>query len=187
MPESDEHPRRDRRAEETAGRAALEVSRVESLFHEHSAEVRRFVLGVLRDPDMAADVLQTTFAKAIEQGHTARPETLKGWLFRVAYHEAITARRRVQSREQAQRKLRALWVAAGETPEDALIRRETVESVRRAVAELPDAQRTVLWARLYEDKTFAVIAAELGLPLGTVLTRMRSALEKLKRSLRAGE
>jgi RNA polymerase sigma-70 factor (ECF subfamily) len=40
---------------------------------------------------------------------------------------------------------------------------------------------------MYEDKTFAQIAEELGLPLGTVLTRMRLALEKLRRTLRPGD
>ena len=41
-------------------------------------------------------------------------------------------------------------------------------------------------ARVYEDKTFAEIAAEAGLPLGTVLTRMRRGLEKLRKTMRPG-
>lgn len=187
MAESNDHPRLNPLQAEPSGRTAIEFSRVETLFHEHAGEIRRFVLGVVRDPELASDVLQATFAKAVEQGHTARAETLKGWLFRVAYHEAITARRRQQTREEGQRKLTSLWVARSEQPEDSLIRRETVESVRKAMDELPVDQRQVVWARLYEDKTFAVIAKELGVPLGTVLTRMRLALEKLKRSLQAGE
>jgi RNA polymerase sigma-70 factor (ECF subfamily) len=40
---------------------------------------------------------------------------------------------------------------------------------------------------MYEDKTFAEIAEECGLPLGTVVTRMRLALEKLRRTLRTGD
>ena len=42
-------------------------------------------------------------------------------------------------------------------------------------------------ARVYEEKTFAQIAGESGLPLGTVLTRMRRALEKLRRTMRPGD
>ncbi|MDR3636509.1 MAG: RNA polymerase sigma factor [Isosphaeraceae bacterium] len=187
MAESQDHLRLSPSETTSTGRATSELSRVEELFHLHSAEIRRFVLGVVRDPELASDVLQTTFTKAVQQGHTARSETLKGWLFRVAYHEAITARRRLQTREQAQRKLQLLWAAGGERPEDPLIRRETVEAVRKALDELPANQRRVVWARLYEDKTFAAIAAEIGVPLGTVLTRMRLALEKLRRSLQAGE
>jgi RNA polymerase sigma factor (sigma-70 family) len=160
---------------------------VDTLFHAHSAEIRRFVLGVLRDPDAADDVLQATFAKAVQLNDAVRSETLKGWLFRVAYHEAITARRRTQAGEQARRKLAALRPAADERPEDSLIRRETVEAVCRALDELRPEQRRVVWGRLYEDKTFAAIAAETGVPLGTVLTRMRLALDRLRRSLRTGD
>jgi RNA polymerase sigma-70 factor (ECF subfamily) len=112
---------------------------------------------------------------------------MKGWLFRVAYHEALTARRRLQVREQGQRKLAGFWTQRSERPEDRLIRSETVDAVRDALNALPVEQRRVVWARLHEDKTFAAIADEMGLPLGTVLTRMRLALEKLKRSLRPGE
>ena len=60
-------------------------------------------------------------------------------------------------------------------------------AVRKALGELPPEQSKVVWARMYEDKTFAQIAEESGLPLGTVLTRMRLALGKLRRTLRTGE
>jgi len=57
-------------------------------------------------------------------------------------------------------------------PEEPLIRGETVEAVREALKQLPEEQRRVVLARIYEEKTFAEIAGEFGLPLGTVLTRM---------------
>ena len=74
--------------------AAHVRARVVSLYETHGEELRRFVLGVVRDPDLTGDVMQATFSKALELGHTARPETLKGWLFRVAFHEALASRRR---------------------------------------------------------------------------------------------
>ncbi|MCA9247413.1 MAG: hypothetical protein KDA42_09870, partial [Planctomycetales bacterium] len=49
--------------------------------------------------------------------------------------------------------------------------------------ELPSEQREVVRMRIYEEKKFAEIAAELELPLGTVLTRMRLALKKLEAAL----
>lgn len=171
----------------TAGRGTIDASLVAALFVDHGTELRRFVLGVVRNPDTAGDVLQATFAKAIELGHTARSESLKGWLFRVAYHEALTLRRRQTTRDQAHRRLAPLRQHTGERPEESLIRGETVEAVRRALSTLPAEQRRVVWARMYEDKTFAEIAADDGLPLGTVLTRMRLALEKLRRRLHEGD
>src|SRR4051812_25306874 len=168
-------------------RGTVDASRVVALYESHGPELRRFVLGVTRDPELASDVLQATFAKALELGHTARAETFKGWLFRVAFHEAVTARRRREAREQGNRRLAALGKHAAERPDERLIRTETIEAVRQALEGLPAEQRRVVWARMYEDKTFAEIARESGLPLGTVLTRMRLALEKLRRSVRLGD
>ena len=60
-------------------------------------------------------------------------------------------------------------------------------TVRKALGGLPEEQRRVVLARVYDDKTFAEIAGEFGLPLGTVLTRMRRALEKLRRTMSPGD
>lgn len=187
MPEANDHSRL--RPVEGLGLepGANDAARVVALYESHGRELRRFVLGITRDPGAADDVLQSTFAKAVELGHTARAETFKGWLFRVAFHEALEARRRREGREQGVRRLAALGSPRVEAPETELIRGETVEAVRRALEKLPEEQRRVVRARMYEDKTFAEIAEESGLPLGTVLTRMRLALEKLRRSLHKGD
>jgi RNA polymerase sigma-70 factor (ECF subfamily) len=187
MSEANDHPQPSRCEGARIGQATIDPASVAVLYEEYGAELRRFVLGVVRDPEVTGDVLQATFAKAVERGHTARTETIKGWLFQVAFREALTARRRNQTREQAVRRLAALGFKSGERPEEGLIREETVQAVRKALERLPADQSKVVWARMYEDKTFAEIAGELGLPLGTVLTRMRLALEKLKRTLRTGD
>ena len=164
-------------------------ARVVSLYETHGEELRRFVLGVVRDPDLTGDVMQATFSKALELGHTARPETLKGWLFRVAFHEALASRRRRLSGDRARRRLADLGRAGAQAdhPDDGLIRGEIIDAVRRALGTLPGPQRRVVLARVYDDKTFAQIARESGLPLGTVLTRMRLALNKLRDALRAND
>jgi RNA polymerase sigma-70 factor (ECF subfamily) len=187
MSEANDHPQSPGREGAANGQATIDRADVAVLFARYGAELRRFVLGVVRDPELTGDVLQATFARAIERGHTARTETIKGWLFQVAFREALTARRRLRTREEACRRLAALGFVRGERPEDGLIRKETVAAVRRALGELPAEQSKVVWARMYEDKTFAQIAEESGLPLGTVLTRMRLALEKLRRTLNMGD
>jgi RNA polymerase sigma-70 factor (ECF subfamily) len=157
------------------------------LFDDLAPELRRFVVGVVRDPDLADDVLQATFLKALERGHEARPETARGWLFRVAFHEALAARRRDSTRARGLKRLAGLgWTANAQPPDGRMIKDETVALVREAMARLPEEQRTVVLARICDDKTFAEIAAEAGLPLGTVLTRMRRALEKMRKTLRPG-
>jgi len=166
---------------------SIDRNRIVSLYESHRLELRRLILGVTRDPDLTEDVIQSTMAKAIELGHTAQEETLKGWLFRVAFHEALTARRRRETREQGERKLQFTLKRVIDAPDARLLQDEVIEGVRDAIDQLPLEQRAIVWARMYEDKTFAEIAENQKLPLGTVLTRMRLALEKLRRSLRPGD
>lgn len=158
---------------------------VAALYAQHADELRAFLIGVLRNRESAADALQTTFSRLLEKGHTAKEEHLKGWLFRVAYNEAMLLRRRSASQQNSLQ--RAAWLResgeAGETPGDSLVRLEEIENVRRALQKLSEEQRAVVHSRIHEQKTFAVIAEELGLPLGTVLTRMRLALRNLQQHL----
>jgi RNA polymerase sigma-70 factor (ECF subfamily) len=154
---------------------------------ELAGELRRFVLGVVRDPELADDVIQATYVKVLERGHEARPESARGWLFRVAFHEALAAKRRMATRDRNYRRFAGLGSDRDPNSPDApLIRAEVVEAVREALDRLPEEQRRVVLARIYEEKTFAEIAGESNLPLGTVLTRMRRALEKMRRTLKPG-
>ncbi len=165
----------------------LDASTVAALYLEHADELRRFLIGLLRHSELAADALQTTFTKAVEQGHTARQETLKSWLFTVAYHEAMLIRRRQGVTERAMEKRRVLETALDghrqQAADNNLVRWETVERVRFALQELPIEQADVVRRRIFEGKKFIEIATELQLPLGTVLTRMHLALAKLRNRL----
>lgn len=162
----------------------LDPALVAALYVEHDAELRRFVMGVVRDHEAANDILQATFTKAMECGHQARIETLKGWLFKVAFNEALVWRRRRAIQERAFRRLASVAPTPSDSPAELLTRGETVERIRAALKELPEEQRRVVQARIYEEKPFAQIAKETNVALGTVLTRMRLALEKLRCRLR---
>jgi RNA polymerase sigma-70 factor (ECF subfamily) len=101
----------------------------------------------------------------------------------VAYNEAMLLRRRQAVDDAALR--RTAWdrESVGASAEAELVQSETVERVRQAIGELSAEQQQVVWMRIYEEKTFAVIAAELGIPLGTALGRMRAAMSKLRTKL----
>lgn len=158
---------------------------VEALHAELAEDLRRLALGVLRDSHLAADVVQATFAKAIEQGHSAN-ESLRGWLFRVAMNEALAIKRRQGTQARVLNNL--AWLGggergSGEQAEEDACRREDRERILQALKELPLEQRQVVLMRLYEQKTFAVISGELKVPLGTVLWRMQAALKRLRERL----
>jgi RNA polymerase sigma factor (sigma-70 family) len=165
----------------------IDAAVVAALYERYADEIGMFLKGVLRNSDLAAEALQNTFAKAVESGHTAREESLKGWLFQVAFHEALLLRRRAQIHERSLRQMAQnsqSSVPSGERPEERLSRSETLAEVRRALGELPPDQRQVVQMRIYEEKTFAEIAAEISAQLGTVLTRMRLAMKKLSQQMR---
>lgn len=168
---------------------AAATDRVTALYECYAEELRLFLTGVLRNADLADEALQNTFAKAVESGHTAREESIKGWLFQVGFREAVLLRRRGQVHDRSLRAMvfnRSARSQSGDDfapPDERILRHETTERVRQALAELPPDQRQVVEMRIYEDKTFALIADELSAPLGTILTRMRLALKRLSRRL----
>jgi RNA polymerase sigma factor (sigma-70 family) len=166
----------------------LDSSVVAALYVAHGEELRRFLLGILRDSQLTADVLQATFVKMVERGHETKEASRKAWLFRVAYHEAMAYRRREGVGGKVLRRIAAdspAWNTSGAagSADEPLLRLESVQSVREALHELPPEQRQVVRMRIYDEKTFATIAKELKIPLGTALGRMRAALIKLRARL----
>jgi RNA polymerase sigma-70 factor (ECF subfamily) len=186
MRESNLHPK-GAMSLASSPRSRLEPAVVQAAYQQHSTEILNFLRGVLRDAELAQDCLQITFIKAIEHGHTADEASLKSWLFRVAFNAAMEAKRRQQTGQRAVERLADRAVSESESPALAAVRADEVQRVRLALEGLSPEQQTITQMRIFEQKKFATIAAELNLPLGTVLTRMRSALEKLRRALADGE
>jgi len=165
----------------------IDPAAVAALHAAHATELRAFLWGVLKDNELAQETVQVAFGKLIEAGPAGPGESLKGWLFRVAYHEALMLRRR----QKVEHRSLALLAKNGrpdpDPPERRQERKDQVERVRRAIAGLSREQRIVVQMRIYEEKTFTVIANELEIPLGTALTRMRAALSVLRRNLESDE
>lgn len=153
---------------------------------EHAADVRLFLVGVVRDPYLADDLLQGVFARLLERSLQVRRETLRGWLFQVAWNEVQLYRRREGVRvryERSDRVVRSEAADGTESPLKELVDRESVERLKKGIDLLPDEQRIIVEARMREGKTLAAIAEELGLPLGTVAGRLQAALKRLKENL----
>lgn len=158
----------------------LTAETVAALFAQHGEELRRFLVGVLRDQALAADVVQTTFATLLERGEETREETRKAWLFRVAYNEALGIRRREATGGKILQKLAWQGTRTTPLPEARLLQSEETSQMLHLLDQLSPDQRQIVRLRIYEEKTFAEISRELNIPLGTALGRMRAALQKLK-------
>ncbi|MDG2183903.1 MAG: RNA polymerase sigma factor [Mariniblastus sp.] len=169
----------------------LGTERVQAIYSEHCLALERFLVGVLRDEAAAADALQTTFTRLIEKGHLVQQQdSMKSWLFRVAFNEAMLIRRKeTTSKKHAEN---VAWKFQGQLGTDRgvdhrlsqsvhhAIQQEDIKQVRAALDQLPLPQRVVVKKRIYEGLKFREIADELNVPLGTVLARMQAGLKKLK-------
>jgi RNA polymerase sigma factor (sigma-70 family) len=160
----------------------LSAEAVRALYLLHGRDLQLFLTGVLKNSDAAQDVCQATFQRLLESGHEAKAETTRGWLYKVGFNEALAWRRRESQRDKLHRKAAATADQANiDLPVQSLVRTEEIEKLKRLLQDLPTEQQLVVRRRIQEDKTFAQIADELNVPLGTVLTRMRLAVQKLQK------
>jgi len=154
-----------------------------TLYDRYSRVVYSVALRVLRDPASAEDVLQDVFL-----GVWRKPETfisargsLGGWLAVVARNRAIDTLRRKRPSEQVEEiQLASPFNLADEAERNTLMQR-----ARAILLHLPLEQRKTLEMAYFDGLTHTEIAEITGDPLGTVKTRIRSALLSLRKELEA--
>jgi RNA polymerase sigma-70 factor (ECF subfamily) len=147
----------------------------------------RLIRRVLRDPAPAEEVLQEVFWQVWQDASQYDPGrgTPTGWLLMRAKARAIDRLRSIRRRE------RTFVMPVDETragrdltaPEDPAVAAEGRGVVQDALARLPEPQRRVIELAFFEGLTQTEIAARLGEPLGTVKTRARLGLERLRGTL----
>lgn len=166
----------------------LEPAVVSAWYSAYRGRLKAFLYGVLRDLHLVDEALQATFAQAVARGCEVAEEAVEAWLFRVAYNEAMQIRRRQGVDSRSLQKLSRMNRSPQSiTPESLSLKREQAEVVREALQALPAEQREVVRLRIYQERSFQEIADQLEIPLGTALTRMRLAIQKLHRALRDGQ
>jgi RNA polymerase sigma-70 factor (ECF subfamily) len=162
---------------------------LEALFERHEAPLFYFLLGLLRDTHRAEDALQETFVRALERLDGVDPDHLRGWLFTVAYHQAMLQKRRGRPRRAAASSSANGTAKRGalDGPPDPLPgpltqaeRQDDARRLRELLEQLPPPQREVIRQRLYEGKKFREIAQALDCPLNTALARMHEGLKRLR-------
>jgi RNA polymerase sigma-70 factor (ECF subfamily) len=152
--------------------------------------VFRLAAALVADRDEAADVVQETYIRAWDaRGALRDGAAALGWLCRIARNVAHDRRRSWWSRIRAPLEDAALEArpAAGGAADEALAAAESARSVRRAMAALPEKHRVVLALREVEGMSYEEIAAALGVPVGTVESRLHRARAGLARRLEADE
>jgi RNA polymerase sigma-70 factor (ECF subfamily) len=159
-----------------------------ALYDQWSRSLYSLVLHVLRDPDEAEDVVEETFWQAWRKASTYEPArgAVSTWLLTIGRRKALDRlRARKRHREDPVQSERAFADMPSSDPDpvqDAEVK-EIREKVRAALRELPAEQREVLEMAYFNGLSQSEIADATAQPLGTVKTRMRLAMQKLREPL----
>ena len=154
-----------------------------SLFDRYSKVVYSVALRVLRDPASAEDVLQEIFMQIWRSPDSfiATRGSLGGWLAVVSRNRSIDALRRKRPTESVDEiALSSPFNLADESERNIMI-----EKTRAVIVMLPTEQRKTLEMAFFDGLTHSEIAEMTGDPLGTVKTRIRSALLTLRKAFQS--
>ena len=170
-----------------AGRAQKgDTAAFEKLVHKHQRRIYFTVRRLVVDADAAHDVVQEVFVKAwlkLDQFDTALP--LYPWLHRIAVNMALNHLRRAPGRRELPlEEGDGAWSDPPPAPDAALLQGELDAVVALALAGLPEEQRTVFVLRTNEEMSYQEIAEALDISMGTVMSRLSRARERLKTALK---
>ena len=161
----------------------------DALLKCHQARVFNFILKVVKDEDVANDIFQETFIKAlltIKQGRYTETGKFGGWLSRIAHNLIIDYYRQEKSENLQSTDLNDTDILnrkelCGGTIEDRMVEEQTRDDVKGLIDQLPELQKEVLKMRYYQGLSFKEIAKITDVSINTALGRMRYALINLRR------
>ncbi len=157
---------------------------VEALFAKHQREIYAYLVRMLRDPELAADLTQDAFVKAYKNYDTLeKDENARAWLYQIAHRVALDELRR--------RKIIRMVPWTGESHGAAPSAERTALDLRlsgpleRALAQIPERQRAALLLAELHDLTGLELAAAMGVSHVAARAILTRARESLRRALAA--
>ena len=163
---------------------------LEALYERYARRVYSLSVAILRDSGKAEEATQETFFRVWQRADSfdAARGRLGTWLLSIAHHRAIDIlrrTRRINFREESwdNQLGELLFSSSGPGPEEATALMEEGRRVREALKHLPPAQQQVLVLSYFQGLTQVEISQRLQQPLGTVKTRMRLGVQKLRQAL----
>jgi len=167
-------------------------SALEVLYKRYERKVYTYILLMVRKPQLAEDILQETFIKAIKsvkEGKYSETNRFGSWLMRIAHNLVIDQFRqnkqyRVMSNNDFPMDIFSTPRFAEATVEQRLVYERVLYEVRALIDFLPDDQREVVMLRFYGDLSFKEIAEITNVSINTALGRMRYALINLRKMVK---
>jgi RNA polymerase sigma-70 factor (ECF subfamily) len=153
------------------------------LFHHFAPRVKGFLMKSGADATLAEECAQEVMATLWHKAHMFDPSraSVATWIFTIARNRKIDVLRKQRRPDPED----LPWGPEAEPDQaDVLGLQQESDQLRKAVAELPDAQRELIERAYFGDLSHSEIAAETGLPLGTIKSRIRLALERLRHAMK---
>lgn len=152
------------------------------LFEHFAPRVKSFLMKGGSPEDVADELAQETMLTVWNKAPSYNPaqSAASTWIFTIARNKKIDALRKTGRFEAAPTDPEL--IAAEDSPGRDMMRTQETEAMAEALKELPEEQAMLLRQSFFEDKSHADIAKETGLPLGTVKSRIRLALERLRKN-----
>ena len=161
-----------------------------ALYDRYGRRVFALAVRILNDPVGSEEVTQDVFMSVWRRGasYTSKKGKFTTWLFSIAHNRTIDElrkRRRDRSRENDDIEDHYDLKSSDISPADAAVAQSEFAKVKAAMEKLPEEQKNVVELSYFKGLTQTEIATKTGQPLGTVKTRMRLALKKLRVALSA--
>lgn len=153
------------------------------VFGHFAPRVKAFLMKSGASPDLAEEVAQEVMATLWRKAHMFDPTkaSVSTWVFTIARNRRIDILRKQRRPEPED----LPWGPEAEPDqEDVLALQQESEQLGVALAALPEKQRDLIVKAYYGDLTHSEIAEQTGLPLGTIKSRIRLALERLRHQLK---
>ena len=167
-------------------------SAISTLIEKHNRRVRDYIRMMVGDSDIAADIAQETFIKAvsvIDEGRYIDKGKFLSWVLRIAHNKTLDYFRSQKSNTSVSESSAGYNVLgtikyADKSIEDSMISEQIDTDIRALVEQLPEEQREVVMLRYYSDLSFKDIADQTGVSINTALGRMRYALINLRKMIK---
>lgn len=159
------------------------------LLNRYKDKLYSYIYYIVRNSEMAEDIFQETFMKAIvtiRQGRYSDSGKFSAWIRRIAHNLIIDSYRQdknenVISCDESEINILNNAVLSEGNIENSMVNHQILSDVRRLVEFLPDEQKEVVQMRFYQDLSFKEIAELTGVSINTSLGRMRYAIMNMRR------
>jgi RNA polymerase sigma factor (sigma-70 family) len=154
------------------------------LLEQHIPALRRYAYALVRQHDAADDLVQDCLERAVSRWHLRKRDSdLKAWLLTILRNQFIDS-----YRQKRRRGLHLMWddVPEPSAPDSAPDSSTAIRDIFAGLDTLPEEQKSVVLLVGVEDLSYDEAARVLGLPVGTVMSRLSRGREKLRDYLETG-